>query len=110
MMDVYMLFNTSVSSTIHSWQPCCAVLLLTGWLPRQAKECACSVLIVTYILREQAGSNDKRFVIEEVTRALQTMADCMDPTKLLQRLLPYAAHKNPKVRGTGHLVLNAVRI
>jgi hypothetical protein len=61
-------------------------------------------------LREQAGSNDKRFVIEEVTRALQTMADCMDPTKLLQRLLPYAAHKNPKVRGTGHLVLNAVRI
>ncbi|KAK9907772.1 hypothetical protein WJX75_009714 [Coccomyxa subellipsoidea] len=47
----------------------------------------------------KAGSNDKRFVIEEVTRALQTMADCMDPTKLLQRLLPYAAHKNPKVRG-----------
>lgn len=45
----------------------------------------------------QAGSNDKRFVIEEVTRALQTMADCMDPLKLMQRLLPYAAHKNPKV-------------
>ncbi|CAL8462750.1 g2283 [Coccomyxa elongata] len=47
----------------------------------------------------KAGSNDKRFVIEEVTRALQTMADYMDPPRLLQRLLPYAAHKNPKVRG-----------
>ena len=53
----------------------------------------------------QAGSNDKRFVIEEVTRALQTMADCMDPAKLLPRILPYAAHKNPKVS----IPLNSMR-
>lgn len=51
-------------------------------------------------LLQKAGSNDKRFVIEEVTRALQTMADCIDARQLLDRLLPYAAHKNPKVTST----------
>lgn len=51
-------------------------------------------------LLQKAGSNDKRFVIEEVTRALQTMAECMEPRQLLDRLLPSAAHKNPKVRIT----------
>ena len=30
--------------------------------------------------------------------ALRTAAECMDPPALLERLLPYAAHKNPKVR------------
>ena len=49
-------------------------------------------------LLTKAGSNDKRFVIEEVQRALQTMADTIEPPRFLARLLPYAAHKNPKVR------------
>ena len=48
-------------------------------------------------LLAKGGSNDKRFVIEEVSRALATMADRIAAPSLLARLLPYAAHKNPKV-------------
>jgi hypothetical protein len=48
-------------------------------------------------LLAKGGSNDKRFVIEEVARALGAMAEAIEPPRLLERLLPYAAHKNPKV-------------
>lgn len=53
----------------------------------------------------KAGSNDKKFVLDEVQRALGVMATSMDPSALLGRLLPYAAHKNPKV--CRHSVLTA---
>jgi hypothetical protein len=49
-------------------------------------------------LLQKAASNDKRFVIDEVSRALATMAEVVAPRQMLDRLLPYAAHKNPKVR------------
>ena len=45
----------------------------------------------------KGSSNDKRFVIEETQRALQVTADSVSPLKLLDRLLPYAVHKSPKV-------------
>lgn len=39
----------------------------------------------------------------QVATALRTAAECMDPPALLERLLPYAAHKNPKVQHSLHL-------
>ena len=45
----------------------------------------------------KGSSNDKRFVIEETQRALQVTANSVSPLKLLNRLLPYAVHKSPKV-------------
>lgn len=55
----------------------------------------------------KASSNDKRFVIEEVQLSLTTMAKSVDPAACLDRLLPYAAHKNPKVRAQVATVLAA---
>ena len=56
----------------------------------------------------KASSNDKRFVIEEVQLSLRTMAESVDPAASLDRLLPYAAHRNPKVRAQVAIVLTAV--
>ena len=55
----------------------------------------------------KASSNDKRFVIEEVQLSLTTMAKSVDPAASLDRLLPYAAHRNPKVRAQVAAVLAA---
>ena len=41
----------------------------------------------------KASSNDKQFVIEEVQRCLQTMAEAVEPVLCIEHLLPYAAHK-----------------
>lgn len=45
----------------------------------------------------KGGSNDKRFVIDEVDRALARMTQKLDAEILLEKLLPYSTHKGPKV-------------
>ena len=65
-------------------------LLDTGGSTQPAKSTLAQLLL-------KAGSNDKKFVIDEVQRALAVMAANMDPPAIMGRLLPYAAHKNPKV-------------
>ncbi len=55
----------------------------------------------------KASSNDKRFVIEEVLRALTIMTDSVAPVPLLDHVLPYTAHRAAKVRGRAALVLAA---
>lgn len=45
----------------------------------------------------KGSSNDKRFVIEEVQRTLAAAAEFISAPMFLDRLVPYAAHKNPKV-------------
>jgi hypothetical protein len=65
-------------------------LLDTGGSTQPAKSMLAQLLL-------KAGSNDKKFVIDEVQRALAVMAANMDPLAIMGRLLPYAAHKNPKV-------------
>ena len=45
----------------------------------------------------KASSNDKRFVVEEAQQALQVLAESVNPEELLNRLMPYTAHRNPKV-------------
>lgn len=72
-------------------------LLDTGGATQPAKSLLAQLLL-------KAGSNDKKFVIDEVQRALGVMATSMDAPAVLGRLLPYAAHKNPKVCST-HLNL-----
>ncbi|CAL5223056.1 g5513 [Coccomyxa viridis] len=67
-------------------------LLDAGGVTQPAKSLLAQLLL-------KAGSNDKKFVIDEVQRALGVMATSMDAPAILGRLLPYAAHKNPKVRG-----------
>lgn len=46
----------------------------------------------------KGGSNDKRFVIDEVDRALSRITQHMRAEALIEMLLPYASHKGPKVR------------
>ena len=53
-----------------------------------------SSLLLQLLLK--ASSNDKRFVVEEAQRALQVLAESLDPSQLLNRLMPYTAHRNPK--------------
>ncbi|KAL3135085.1 hypothetical protein ABBQ32_008030 [Trebouxia sp. C0010 RCD-2024] len=72
----------------------------TGSLTRPANSLLLQLLL-------KASSNDKRFVIEEVLLSLTTMAKSVDPAACLDRLLPYAAHKNPKVRAQVAVVLAA---
>lgn len=55
----------------------------------------------------KASSNDKRFVIEEVQQSLRVMAGSVEPAVSLDRLVPYAAHRNPKVRAQVAMVLTA---
>jgi hypothetical protein len=45
----------------------------------------------------KGGSNDKRFVIDEVDRALSKMTQKLDAEVLTEKLLPYSTHKGPKV-------------
>ncbi|KAK9827931.1 hypothetical protein WJX74_009933 [Apatococcus lobatus] len=56
-----------------------------------------SSLLLQLLLK--ASSNDKRFVVEEAQRALHVLTESLDPVQLLNRLMPYTAHRNPKVRG-----------
>ena len=72
----------------------------TGCLTRPANSLLLQLLL-------KASSNDKRFVIEEVQLSLTTMAKSVDPAVSLDRLLPYAAHRNPKVRAQVATVLAA---
>ena len=65
-------------------------LLDTGGMTQPGKSLLAQLLL-------KAGSNDKKFVIEEAQHALDTIASSMDAPAILARLLPYAAHKNPKV-------------
>ena len=65
-------------------------LLDTGGITQPGKSLLAQLLL-------KAGSSDKKFVIEEAQRALETIASSMDAPAILGRLLPYAAHKNPKV-------------
>ena len=65
-------------------------LLDTGGMTQPGKSLLAQLLL-------KAGSNDKKFVIEEAQHALDTIASSMDAPAILGRLLPYAAHKNPKV-------------
>lgn len=44
------------------------------------------------------ASQDKRFVCEEAEKSLVAMTAWLSPITLLQKLQPYAAHKNPRVR------------
>ena len=72
----------------------------TGSLTRPANSLLLQLLL-------KASSNDKRFVIEEIQLSLTTMARSIDPAASLDRLLPYAAHRNPKVRAQVATVLAA---
>ena len=45
----------------------------------------------------QLASNDKQFVIEEAVLAAEAMASNVDSAALLEMLMPYVRHKNPKV-------------
>lgn len=55
----------------------------------------------------KCASNDKKFVIEEAIRALNTLASGTTPAKFLPMLAPYIDHKNLKVRGKAGIVLAA---
>lgn len=47
----------------------------------------------------KAASNDKRFVVDEAVASLEQMAQSLASLKVMSALMPYAEHKNPKVRG-----------
>lgn len=47
----------------------------------------------------KAASNDKRFVVEEAVASLEEMAQSLSPLSVMNALMAYAEHKNPKVRG-----------
>eukprot|EP00890_Picochlorum_soloecismus_P006148 jgi/Picsp_1/6534/NSC_03877-R1_protein len=44
-------------------------------------------------------SNDKKFVVEEAEYCLRQMAISLDPVLFINFIIPYASHKNPKIRG-----------
>ena len=50
-----------------------------------------------YQLLLKGSSSEKRFVYEEARRTLGIMAQSLSPTLLLGHIIPYAAHKSPKV-------------
>ena len=55
----------------------------------------------------KAASNDKKFVIEEAVKALYTMAKNIPSEECFAAVLPYAEHKNPKVRGKAAQVIES---
>ena len=75
----------------------------TGSLSRPANSLLLQLLL-------KASSNDKRFVIDEVQLSLRTLAKSVDSAALLDRLLPYTAHRNPKVRAQVAIVLAVVSL
>ena len=75
-------------------------LLDNGTMTRPANSLLLQLLL-------KASSNDKRFVLDEVQHTLTVMAKSIDPSACLDRLLPYAAHRNPKVRAQVAIVLTA---
>ena len=75
-------------------------LLDNGSMTRPANSLLLQLLL-------KASSNDKRFVIEEVQQTLAVMAKSIDPAACIDRLHPYAAHRNPKVRAQVAIVLTS---
>ena len=75
-------------------------LLDNGTMTRPANSLLLQLLL-------KASSNDKRFVLDEVQQTLTVMAKHVDPAACLDRLLVYAAHRNPKVRAQVAIVLAA---
>ena len=45
----------------------------------------------------QVASNDKRFVVEEAVRGSEAMSTSLGSAALMELLMPYTKHKNPKV-------------
>lgn len=72
----------------------------TGSMTRPANSLLLQLLL-------KASSNDKKFVLDEVQQTLTIMAKSVNPAACLDRLLPYAAHRNPKVRAQVAIVLTA---
>ena len=56
----------------------------------------------------KAVSKDKKFVIEEAERCLNTVCVTLDPTALYPMLIPYLKHKNQKIRASACECLAAV--
>jgi hypothetical protein len=50
-------------------------------------------------LLTKAASNEKKFVVDEAIKTLETVVDSCSPEPLVTILIPYTEHKNPKVRG-----------
>lgn len=75
-------------------------LMDTGSMTRPANSLLLQLLL-------KASSNDKKFVLDEVQQTLTVMAKSVDPAACLDRLLPYAAHRNPKVRAQVAIVLTS---
>eukprot|EP01025_Chloroclados_australasicus_P012000 TRINITY_DN1544_c0_g1_i1.p1 TRINITY_DN1544_c0_g1~~TRINITY_DN1544_c0_g1_i1.p1 ORF type:complete len:594 (-),score=63.29 TRINITY_DN1544_c0_g1_i1:151-1842(-) len=53
----------------------------------------------------KASANDKKFVTEATQDALNAAATYISPEKLLELILPYTSHRNPKVRGQAAILL-----
>ena len=55
----------------------------------------------------KCASNDKKFVVEEAQRTLETMAERVAPTEMVALLSPAYVldHKNPKVRGKAAVLM-----
>jgi len=51
-------------------------------------------------------SNDKKFVVEEAENCLTQMAISLDPVLFINLTIPYASHKNPKIRGKAMKVMS----
>ena len=56
----------------------------------------------------KAVSKDKKFVIEEAERCLNTVCVTLDPSALYPMLIPYLKHKNQKIRASACECLAAV--
>lgn len=56
-------------------------------------------------LLTKAASNEKKFVVDEAIKTLETVVDSCSPEPLVTMLIPYTEHKNPKVRGKSCTVL-----
>ncbi|KAJ7248110.1 hypothetical protein O6H91_03G125700 [Diphasiastrum complanatum] len=52
------------------------------------------------------ASQDKKFVCEEAERALIGMTTWISPNLLLQKLLPYATHRHPRVRAKAAICIS----
>ena len=52
-------------------------------------------------------SNDKKFVVEEAGKCVQSMSKYVESYELCTLVLPYFKHKNPKVRGKVVWLLNS---
>eukprot|EP00892_Ulva_mutabilis_P009364 jgi/Ulvmu1/67/UM001_0070.1 len=69
-------------------------------LEKPSQSALCQLLL-------KSVSKDKKFVLEAAQAVLCTCADTLDAEALTVKLLPYAKHKNPAVRGAAAEVLLA---